>query len=188
MQPRQPDLHDEDQLCGAGAERGFAGGDTFAGAPCDPPGGSDGSRQTNADERGVFGDGSPGYASAFAGRVDALPMRSGRPDQGFGGSQFGGRAGGEFRGGAYGEGDWPGVGTHGGHPYGGENTGGTSGWGGDPEGGYVHQRHDSDYQRWRAEQLRGLDDDYRRWHDERRQRQFDEFCRWREQRTRGGGG
>jgi hypothetical protein len=186
MQPRQHDQHDEDQLCGAGAERGFAGGGAYAGAPGLPAGGSDGSRHTSADERGVYGQDDPAYVSPFGGRVDSLPMRSGRPDQGFGGSQFGGRAGGEFRGGEYGEGDWPGVGTHGAHPYGGENTGGTSGWGGDPEAGYLHQRHDSEYQRWRDEQMRGLDDDYRRWHDERRKRQWDEFCQWREERARGG--
>jgi hypothetical protein len=141
-------------------------------------------REPNADERGVFAQDDPACVSPFAGRMDMPPMRSGRPDQGFGGSQFGGRAGGQFRGGVYGEGDSPGAGTHGGHPYGGENFGGTSGWGGDPEGGYVHQRHDSEYQRWRAEQLHGFDDDYRRWHEERRNRQFEEFGRWREARIR----
>jgi hypothetical protein len=184
MQPRQHDPRDEDQLCGAGAERGFAGGGTYAGGACGAVGGADASRDVNADERGVFGSGEPSYVSPFAGRVDVPPMRSGRPDQGFGGSRFGGRAGGEFRGGAYGEGDWPPGGPHGGHPYGGENFGGTSGWGGDPDAGYLHQRHDSDYQRWRAEQLHGFDNDYRRWHEERRKRQLDEFCQWREERQR----
>ena len=85
MQPRQHDQHDEDQLCGAGAERGFAGGGAYAGAPGLPAGGSDGSRHTSADERGVYGQDDPAYLSPFGGRVDSLPMRSGRPDQGFGG-------------------------------------------------------------------------------------------------------
>lgn len=184
MQPRQQDQHHEAPSDADGAERGFARGGTYPGAAGGRQAGWDVSRETNADERGVFGSGDPAYVSSFAGRADVPPMRSGRPDQGFGGSQFGGRAGGEFRGGAYGEGDWPGVGTHGGHPYGGENFGGTSGWGGDPDAGYLHDRHDSDYQRWRAEQLNGLDNDYRRWHEERRKRQFEEFGRWREERRR----
>lgn len=44
---------------------------------------------------------------------------------------------------------------------------------------------DSDYQRWREEQLRRFDDDYRRWRQERFQRFSSEFTQWRQGREGG---
>jgi hypothetical protein len=127
----------------------------------------------SADERGIFGptfDGTHGW---------------GRPDQGYGGGQFGGRGGGR---------DLPAGGydsRRGGRPYGGENFGGTSGYGGDYEGRYGRGQHqgtpqaefDPDYQQWRAEHLDSLDADYRRWREERRTTFGEEFDRWRKQRS-----
>jgi len=132
-------------------------------------------KRHSADERGVFvpaGDGTHGW---------------GRPDQGYGGGQFGGRAD---------SGDLP-VGGYdsarSGRPYGGENFGGTSGYAGHYEGRYAHgQRQgaphaefDPDYQQWRTEHLEGLDADYRRWREERRAKFAAEFDRWRKERKSG---
>jgi hypothetical protein len=128
-----------------------------------------------ADERGVFGpagDGTHGW---------------GRPDQGYGGSQFGGRAGGwDLPAGGYDS-------SRSGRPYGGENFGGTSGYGGNYEGRYAkggrqgapHDEFDPEYQQWRAAHLDSLDADYRRWREVRRAKFADEFDRWRRQRKGG---
>jgi len=111
--------------------------------------------------------------------------RWGRPDQGYGGSQFGGRHGSVGR---NGERD----GVFGGRPYGGENFGGTSGYGGDYEGRYAQGHRsgapqaefDPDYQQWRAEHLESLDQDYRQWRQERPAEFPGEFVRWRDRQRR----
>jgi hypothetical protein len=139
------------------------------------PGEASSAGRTSADERGVFGP------------PEGNRPRWGRPDQGYGGGQFGGRAGG--RGLPVGGHDS----AHGGRPYGGENFGGTSGYGGNPDGRYAHGRRtgapqtefDPDYQQWRTEHLDSLDDDYRHWRQDRYAKFVEEFDRWRKQRQRG---
>lgn len=155
----------------AGGDRGGRGG-SHHGGYADRDASAQGGNRDRADERGVFrpsDDGTHGW---------------GRPDQGYGGSQFGGREGGwDLPAGGYDS-------SRSGRPYGGENFGGTSGYGGDPEGRYAHGRRDGapqaefdpDYQQWRAAHLDSLDADYQRWREERRAKFAEEFERWRRQR------
>lgn len=154
--------------CGDRGGRGGSHRGGYADRRIPAPGGN----RDRADERGVFRPSSDGMHA------------SGRPDQGFGGGQFGGRPGGtELPAGGYDS-------AHAGRPYGGENFGGTSGYGGDWEGRYAHGRRqgapqaefDPDYQQWRAEHLDSLDADYRRWREERREKFAEDLERWRRQR------
>ena len=139
---------------------------------------------------------------------DSAGARWGRPDQGYGGGQFGGRAGAGPRP----DPDAPGHPARG-HAYGGQGFGGTSGYGGDWEGRYGHGAHpDHTPERGGGPTVKDMDEgrhadpnramrgegarqspeehwdpDYRRWREEHARQLDADYRAWRAMQAPGAG-